>query len=404
MSEKAILYSAPSCAKMKILLVNDFGRQLYGAEIQMLILRDGLRRRGYDVRYFASYAGCGRGRSAADYECFGTISRFQTLLQTANPWAFWTLRRVLADFQPDLVHVRMFLGQLSPLILLLLRNRPSLYHIALYEAICPLGTKMLPDGNPCRVPAGMACYDNRCLPLRAVLPQMLRMILWRRWRHAFNLIVANSEAVRRRFLAEFDQPVEVVLNGIPARSPRLPLSFPPTVAFAGRLIPEKGVTVLVRAFARVVKELPDAHLLLAGEGPERNRLEKLIATLKLSQSISLLGHLPHPELDHRFSTAWVQAVPSLWEEPFGIVAAESMMRGTAVVASNSGGLAEIVQDGRSGILVPPGDEAVLAEALLLLLRNRDLAEQMGRAGRETALTQFNETTFVDKFIRLYEKL
>lgn len=389
---------------MKILLINDYGRLFYGAEIQMLILRDGLQQRGYDVRYFASYAECGRGRSLADYECFGTTSRFQTLLQTANPWAFWKLHRVLAAFQPDIVHVRQFLSQLSPLILLLLRPRPSLYHIALYEAICPLGTKMLPNGNHCRVRAGMVCYYNHCLPLRAMLPQMLRMILWRRWRNAFNLFVANSEAVRHHFLAEIVEPVEVVLNGIPTRPSRPPLSVPPTVAFAGRLVQEKGAEVLVRAFTNVLKELPDARLLLAGEGPERNRLKELIATLKLSQNVFMLGHLSPSELERQFSTAWVQAVPSLWEEPFGIVAAESMMRGTAVVASHSGGLTEIVQDRQTGILVEPGDEVVLAEALVLLLRNRDLAEQMGRAGREVALTRFSETTFVDKFIRLYEKL
>ncbi len=389
---------------MKILLINDFARGFYGAEMQMLVLRDGLQRRGYDARYFASYAGCGRGRSLADHECFGTTSRFQTLLQVANPWAFWRLRRVLADFQPDIVHVRMFLNQLSPLILLLLRHRPSLYHIATYEAICPLGTKMFPDGHPCRVPAGMACYGNRCLPLRAMGPQMLRMILWRQWRKAFSLIVANSEAVKHHFLTESPKPVEVVLNGIPTRPSRPPLSFPPTVAFAGRLIREKGAEVLVRAFSNVLKELPDARLLLAGEGPERTRLKKLISALKLSQSISWLGYLPPPELEQKFSTAWVQAVPSLWEEPFGIVATESMMRGTAVVASNSGGLAEIVRDHQTGLLVPPGDEVALAQALVLLLGNRTLAEQMGRTGREVALTYFTEKTFVDKLIRLYEML
>jgi glycosyltransferase involved in cell wall biosynthesis len=233
---------------------------------------------------------------------------------------------------------------------------------------------------------------------------MVRMMLWRRWHKAFNLMVANSEAVRHHFLAEVAKPVEVVLNGIPIRPSRPLLSFPPTVAFAGRLVREKGADVLVRAFARVVKELPDARLLLAGEGPERNHLKKLIANLNLSQSISMLGHLPHPELERKFSTAWVQAVPSLWEEPFGIVVAESMMRGTTVVASNSGGLTEIVKDGQTGILVPPGDDVALAEALVSLLRNRDLAEQMGRAGREVALTHFSETTFVDKFVRLYEML
>jgi glycosyltransferase involved in cell wall biosynthesis len=389
---------------MKILFINDYGGLFYGSEIQTLILRDGLRRRGHDVRFFASYARCGLGRSLADYECFGTSSRFQTLLQVANPWAFWTLRRALAAFQPDIVHVRMFLTQLSPLILPLLKHRPSLYHATLYEAICPLGTKMFPDGGHCRIPAGMVCYHRHCLPFRAMLPQMFRLRLRRQWDEAFNLIVANSEAVKNHLLREVAKPVEVVLNGIPIRPSRPPLSFPPTVAFAGRLVREKGAEVLVRAFAKVVKKLPDARLLLAGEGPERNGLKKLIANLNLSQRISMLGHLPPSELERKFCTVWVQAVPSLWEEPFSNVAAESMMRGTTVAASNSGGLAEIVQDGQTGILVPPGDEAALAEALELLLSNRGLAEQMGRAGRAAALTNFSETTSVDKFVRLYEML
>ena len=389
---------------MKILLINDYGGSFYGSEIQTLILRDELQRRGYDVRFFASYARCGPGRSLADYECFGTTSRFQQLLQIANPWAFWTLRRVLANFQPDIVHVRMFLTQLSPLILLLLRDRPSLYHVVHYEAICPLGTKMFPDGNHCRVPAGKVCYANQCLPLRAMLPQTVRMMLWRRWHKAFNLMVANSEAVRNHFLPEVAKPVEVLLNGIPIRPSRPPLSSPPTVAFAGRLVREKGADVLIQAFARVVKHLPDARLLLAGEGPERNRLKELATQLQLCPNFSMLGHLPHSELERTFSTAWVQAVPSLWEEPFGNVAAESMMRGTAVVASNSGGFTEIVQDGQTGILVPPGNAVALAEALVSLLRNRDLAEQMGRAGRELALKHFSETNYIDKIVRLYEML
>jgi len=81
-----------------------------------------------------------------------------------------------------------------------------------------------------------------------------------------------------------------------------------------------------------------------------------------------------------------------------------MMRGTAVVASTSGGLNEIIQHGRTSFLVPPGDIGALAEALLLLLQDRALAEQMGKAGREVALAQFNEETYVDKFVQFYQSL
>jgi glycosyltransferase involved in cell wall biosynthesis len=389
---------------MKILLVSDYATPTAGAELQTLVLRDRLRQLGHDARFFASSARPGPGGSRADYECFGTTSRFRTLLQTANPWAFWQLRRVLAEFRPDVVHVKMFLTQLSPLILPLLKEIPSLYHAVWYRAVCPLGTKMLPDGTSCQVPWGAVCYRNRCLPLRDWIPLMLQMKLWRRWRNAFNLIVANSEAVRWRLLADGIEPVEVVWNGVPIRPPRLPLRPPPTAAFAGRLVPEKGADVLVRAFGKVVVQLPQARLLVVGGGPEEGRLRRLIAELGLSSSVTLLGYLPHPEMDRYFETAWVQVVPSRWAEPFANVALEAMMRGTAVVASRSGGLTEIVQDGQTGLLVTPDDVDALAQALVRLLEDRGLAERIGSTGRGFALAHFSDTILADNFIRLYQAL
>lgn len=389
---------------MKVLLVNDYAINKGGANIDLLALRDWLRQRGHDARLFATYAMGGRGRTLADYECFGTTSRFRTLLQTANPWAFWALRRVLGEFRPDVVHVRMFLGQLSPLILLLLKHWPSLYHTAIYEAICPLATKMLPDRNPCSYSAGIVCFRERCLPLRAVLPQMLRMKLWQRWHGAFRLMVANSEAVRSRLVDEGIGPVEVIWNGVPIQSQRPPLSSPPTVAFAGGLVQGKGVDVLLKAFAKVVGQVPEARLLLAGEGPQQKHLRELMVELGLSANVSMLGHIPRLELEQHFASAWVQAVPSIREETFGLVAAEAMMRGTAVVASRSGGLNEIVQNGQTGFLVPPGEINLLAEALIRILKDRDLAEQMGKSGRELALKHFTGEICVGKFITLYQNL
>ncbi len=389
---------------MKILLVNDYGTLTGGAEIQMLTLRDGLRERGHNARLFTSSAQTGTENGYAEYECFGTTSRFRTLLQMANPWAYSQLRRVLSEFRPDVVHVAMFLTQLSPLILPLLRDLPSLYSVQWYRPVCPLGTKLLPDGTDCKVSAGAACYRNRCLPLRDWLPLMLQMKLWRTWRGAFKLIVANSKAVKSQLVKDGIEPVEVIWNGIPTRPLRPRLSTPPTVAFAGRLVKEKGINILLKAFADVVKQIPSARLLIAGAGPERENLDALISSLGISSHVAMLGHLSRSEVERIFDGAWVQAVPSLWAEPFGIVAVEAMMRGTAVVASGTGGLSEIVQDGETGFIVPPGDVNALAESLLKLLNNCELSERMGRAGREVALACFSESNHVEKFIELYEAM
>lgn len=389
---------------MKILLINDYAAPIGGAEMLTIGLRDELRRRGHEAKIFASMAQSPNGDSAADFQCLGTTSRYRTLLQTANPWAFHRLRQALNEFRPDVVHVRMFLTQLSPLILPLLRDVPALYHVVWYRPVCPKGTKMLADQNPCRVPAGAACYRNGCLPLRDWVPLMLQMRMWRRWRPVFNRIIANSEATKNQLLAGGIRGVEVVWNGVSETRPRPPLVSPPTVVFAGRLVAEKGADILIRAFAQVGSRIPEARLLLAGDGPERTRLEELIHALNLSARVVMLGYLSAREMERHFRAGWVQAVPSRWAEPFGLSAAEGMMRGTAVVASSSGGLAEIVRDGETGFLVPPGNTYVLANALIKILGERDLAERMGKAGREVALAHFSQTTFVDKFINLYENM
>jgi glycosyltransferase involved in cell wall biosynthesis len=188
------------------------------------------------------------------------------------------------------------------------------------------------------------------------------------------------------------------------RSQRAPLSGPPVVAFAGRLVQEKGIDVLLRAFAVVVEHVREAQLLIVGEGPQRKFLERLASDLNLSACVSMPGHLDSAQMEQLFETVWVQVVPSRWAEPFGNVAPEAMMRGTVVIASNSGGLTEIVQSGETGFLVTPGDTDELADALLKLLQNRELAEQMGRAGREVALAHFSATACAHQFMLLYERM
>jgi glycosyltransferase involved in cell wall biosynthesis len=144
-----------------------------------------------------------------------------------------------------------------------------------YRSVCPLGTKLLPNGELCSKTAGPVCCREGCIPLRSYVPQMLELSLWRRWRSVFRRTVANSESVARLLRAQGAPIDEVILPGVPQRDERPPLSNPPTAAFVGRFVREKGVDVLLRAFTQVIAEVPDARLDLVGDGPERARLEKL---------------------------------------------------------------------------------------------------------------------------------
>lgn len=389
---------------MKILLVNDYGTPIGGAEVLTLALRDALRRQGHDVRLFASSAGSSPDSQAADYVCFGTVSRWRTILQAFNPWAYVRLRRVLQEFRPDIVHVRMFLTQLSPLILPLLRRVPALYHVVWYRPVCQTGTKLLPGGSTCQEPAGVTCYRSGCVPLRDWFPLQLQMWLWGKWRDVFSRVVANSHAVQGTLLANGVDAVEVIHNGVEIELLTRVRSSTPLAVFAGRLVHEKGVDVLVQAFALTVRSVPDARLLIAGDGPERNNLIELAEQAGVAASVTFLGHLPKESLETKFAQAWVQAVPSRWAEPFGLVAVEAMMRGTAVVASSTGGLGEIVQDGATGFLVPPNDPHALAEKLKEILSDRAKAEAMGKAGRDLAVARFSLTRQCEQFVSLYQQI
>lgn len=310
------------------------------------------------------------------------------------------LREVLRVWQPDVVHVRMFLTQLSPLILPLLEDVPALYHVVWHRPVCPLGTKVLPDGERCHEPIGIACFREGCLPPWDWAALMFQMRLFSRWRGAFDAVVANSHAMKQMLEECGAGPAEVIWNGVPPGPEPAPLLQDPLAVFAGRLVKEKGADVLLRAFSRV----PRGQLLIAGDGPERKSLQGLAKELGVEGRVIFEGQLKPDELNRRFQGAWVQVVPSRWVEPFGMVAPEAMMRGTAVIGSDIGGLSEVIEHEQTGMLVPPGGVEPLAEALNCLLGDRQSAVRMGAAGRKRAQLCFSESRWVERFVELYERL
>jgi len=386
---------------VRVLLVNDYGTASGGAELGMLLLREALREAGQEARLLSSTARPLGLPSQADDHCLGGLGRTGTVLQVANPWAHRVLREALDSFRPDVVHLRVVLTQLSPVILPLLAEVPAIYHAVWYRAVCPLGTKLLPDGTPCTVSYGPACHRNGCLSARRWALMMLQMRLWERWRGCLTTVTACSAVVAGEMAAALGRPIGVVCGFVPFRAPRPALQDPPTVAFAGRLVREKGADVLLRAFAQAVEAVPEARLLIAGDGPEALVLRGVAESLRLGDRVIFTGHVPREQLERAFDGAWVQAVPSTWAEPFGYVAAEALMRGTAVVASRTGGLPEIVTEGISGYLVPPGDVSSLAAAVSRLLADRDLAERMGAAGRLDALERFAPPVGLARWLEQY---
>lgn len=383
---------------MRVLIVHDYGTLNGGAEIMAANLRSALRERGHEALLFTSRALPLPLPIHADETCYGTTGAAGRFLKAANPHAAWRLHRVMQVYQPDAVFVKMFLGQLSPLILPFLRDVPAVLNVINYNLLCPLNTKVLPDGRRCESPAGAACHAHRCLPWLGLARHWVQRGLTNL--DVFQRIFANSDWVAERLRSQGVRVDETIHNGIPVTKPRPALGEKPIIAYAGRLVEKKGVDVLIEAFARLSVRIPHVHLMIAGDGPERTGLEEQVRRGGLQTRVEFLGHLDPDSLESALASAWVQAVPSRWEEPFGLVAAESMMRGTAVVVSKAGGLTEQVLEGRTGYQVAADDPNAWANALERIVTDRALAEQLGRQARRHALAHFSFDHYTDRIVRL----
>jgi glycosyltransferase involved in cell wall biosynthesis len=171
------------------------------------------------------------------------------------------------------------------------------------------------------------------------------------------VVLAVSTALAEEVQALGARDVRVVPNGVEVPSEVGDEAEPPEILFAGRLSPEKGILELVEA--------AQGHtLVVAGDGPLRPQVPQA------------RGWLPHDELERLYDRAAVVACPS-HREGFGVVCAEAMAHGRAVVASDVGGLRDLVVDGETGLLVPPRDVAALRAALERLLTHDELRRKLG---------------------------
>lgn len=213
-----------------------------------------------------------------------------------------------------------------------------------------------------------------------------------------------SEALRHHAIALAGPHRNVVIPlGIEthaARSTARPQGF--TVCTVTRLIARKRVDHLIRAFARLAAERPDARLVIVGDGPERPALEQLVRALGVQSLVELTGALDARAAQERMSRASVMALPSV-RESLGSVYLEAMSLGVPSLGTRGEGIEEHIEHGVSGILVPPGDDAALLAELRALAADPDRARRLGEAGRRRFLAgRFSWRANVQAYLALFE--
>lgn len=178
------------------------------------------------------------------------------------------------------------------------------------------------------------------------------------------------------------------------------------VLTVARLVHEhayKGVDVLIGAWPRVIGAVPDAELVVVGDGADRPRLERLSHEYGVAGSTHFVGAAGDEDLRHWYSNSAVFALPSRTRieprpegEGFGLVYIEAAAAGLPVVGTRGGAIDEVVVDGETGLLVDPDDDIALADALIRLLEDKGLAETLGEAGKRRARTEFGYELFRER--------
>jgi starch synthase len=222
-----------------------------------------------------------------------------------------------------------------------------------------------------------------------------------------NAIIAVSTNVKEELLSQYDVPpdrVHVIHNGVEIRTKRQNPVKDKFILYVGRQTAHKGIPYLFRAFEKFARNHSEFRLVIVGERLEGGvdpSLVKLSESLGLSKLVDFKGRLTDREVWRMMSEATCLVLPSL-AESFGLAILEAMAGGTPVIATNVGGIPDLVKDHRNGLLVPPADPDTLAESIQSVVSNPRMARKLADEGRRTAM-RFTWERMAEKTLKVYER-
>jgi glycosyltransferase involved in cell wall biosynthesis len=354
----------------------DTARTWRGGQNQVLLTVEGLRALGHRAALVAHGEGELRTRAAEGLELVPLTPRTEMDLAAA-----YRLSRVIRRLAPDVLHAH------DP------------HAVAMAALALSMGA---PDPRPPLVAARRVDFHLKDNALS-------------RWKYRqVDRFVCASDLIRSMLLQDGvpSEAAVTVHEGIDlshvAAAPPVNIHeefwLPhqaPVVGNVAALVPHKGQRHLVEAAARVVREVPDARFVIAGEGELRPALERQIKERKLEKHVFLAGFRPDVLSLHKSFDVFVLASVT---EGLGTSTLDAMACGKPVVGTATGGIPEVVVDGQTGLLVPPRDDRALAAAIVRLLKDPDLRARMGAAGLARVAARFSADRMVRDTLAVYESV
>jgi len=319
------------------------------------------------------------------------------------------VKEIIEKEEPDLVLTHQVLNPY--LVDLLTEMKPSLRFVHGFKLICPDGRKLLKAKRRiCPFPLSYHCqwraHVYRCMPRNpfvglAKIHRSRKMTYLHRSRSRMIVASRFMESILLYNGFEKERIAYVPLfTYLPEHEVSVPSSDEPIILGVGRMVAEKGIDYLVRAFAKIARR---AKLFIVGDGPALESLKSLVQALDISEKVSFPGWLPYERLGEFYRKCTLVVIPSIAPESFGMVGIEAMAYGKPVIAFDVGGISEWLKDGETGFLLPPRDEAGLREKINTLIEHPQLAEQMGGKARKAVMEKFSPKRHVERLISVFEE-
>jgi glycosyltransferase involved in cell wall biosynthesis len=381
---------------MRILLVHNSYAKFSGEEAVVGSQTNLLKNNGHDVQLF--------GPSSAEIRTsWDKIKAFFTGIY--NPFSACQIRRILKEYHPDIVHIHNLYPFISPSILSVCHNVgiPVVMTVHNYRLVCPNGLHMTKGRicEKCRGGREYWCVLKNCennlfksigYALRSAVARKLRM-----FKDNVSIFACLSDFQRKKIIEDgFPEKQCVVLPNMVMWNEKKEdtISGGEYVAYVGRISPEKGVDTLIEA----ARNCPTITFKAAGD---YDRMQHLPATAP--GNFQFLGILKKEDVNCFISGSRIVIFCSVWFETFGLTMVEAMLQGKPVVASRLGGIPEIVEDGKTGLLFEAGNAEELKQKIEYLWNRPELCKKMGAAGRDKALSEYSAETYYQRLMTIYEQ-
>ncbi|MCI8965696.1 MAG: glycosyltransferase family 4 protein [Clostridia bacterium] len=402
---------------MRVLLVNKFHYLKGGSEKYYFELGKLLKEHGHEVAYFSMKNE--KNINTGDKEYFveeldlNTGSKLKALDVIYSKENKKKMKEALEDFKPDIVHINNFQRQLSASIIDAIKekNIPIVFTAHDVQAICPAITMIDNNKEICEKCIG-GKYSN-CIRKKCNKGSTLKSIIGalegyyyrnkKIYTKKIDKIITPTSFYKNKLIQDGidEKRIVDIHNFINTEDYQVELEDDEYALYLGRLSKEKGILNLIQA----IKNIENGILYIAGDGPEKENIEKFIKDNKLEGRIKLLGFLNKEQVTDTIRKSKFVVVPSIWYEncPYSIL--ETLTIGKPVIGSNIAGIAELVKDNKTGLLFKYNSIEDLSKKMNVLFNDDNkLAMKLGRSAKENAIKEFNRENYYHKIIKIYESL